>query len=162
MCRTPSVENCMEESWKKDLWSNQLMRRFSILVENAERVGHPVTLSVENYIEESSWKRDLLSNQMTWSFSLLVKNAERVGYPVTLSGKLHWGNFMEEGFLIKSSDVKFFSPCGKCRTCRTPYHPRWKIALRKFHERGISDQINWREVWDVAIQQTMAQTGQEK
>ena len=26
-------------------------------------------------------------------------------------------------------------------------HPRWKIALRKVHGRGISDQINWREVF---------------
>ena len=26
-------------------------------------------------------------------------------------------------------------------------HPQWKIALRKVHGRGISDQINWREVF---------------
>ena len=29
----------------------------------------------------------------------------------TLGGKLHWGKFMEERSLIKSIDVKFFSPC---------------------------------------------------
>ena len=90
-----------------------------------------------------------------------MKNVECVGHTVTLGWKWHWGKFVEEGYLIKSIDVKFFSPCEKCRTCRIPCHPQWKIALRKLCGRGISDQINWHEVWDMAIQQTMAQTGQE-
>ena len=34
--------------------------------------------------------------------------------------------------------------------------------MRKLRERGISDQIDWREVWDVAIQQRTSQTREEK
>ena len=36
-----------------------------------------------------------------------MENVERVGHPITLSGKLHQGNFVKEGSLIKSIDMKF-------------------------------------------------------
>ena len=124
-------------------YSDKVVRTFSL----CGKCRMCRTPSVENCMEESSWKRDLWSNQLMWRFSLLVENAERVGHPLTLGGKLHWRKFMEEGSLIKSIDMKFFSPCEKCRMCRTHCHPRLKMALRKVCGRGISNQINWREVF---------------